>query len=90
MPPIDSKQPAAGDRHHCRDGEVGQRVCCHMSDGGVGGEFEYHDHVLLHLILKHEGALWKETLLSRREKGGEEQKKKRKTEWKRRLGGGSR
>lgn len=34
----------------------------------VGWKLQNHDHILLHLVLEHERALWKETLLSRREK----------------------
>lgn len=40
-----------------------------MSDGRVGGELEHHDDVLLHLILKHQWALGKETLVRQTEKG---------------------
>lgn len=75
MPPIDCEQPAASDGHHGRDGQVGQRVGRHVCDGGIGRELQHHDDVLLHLIFKHEGALWKETLLSRKEKRAEENRR---------------
>lgn len=39
-----------------------------MSDGRVGGELEHHDDILLHLILKHQWALGKETLVRQTEK----------------------
>lgn len=39
-----------------------------MGDGGVGGELEHHDDVLLHLILKHQRALGKETLVRQTER----------------------
>lgn len=71
MPPVHCKQSAASHRHHCRDGQVGECVGSHVGYRRVGWKLEHHYHVLLHLIFKHEWALWKETLLSRK---GREQK----------------
>lgn len=72
VPAVDGKQAAAGDRYGGGHAQVGQRVRSHMSHRRVGGKFQHHDHVLLHLILKHERTLRKETLMKR--------KKERKTE----------
>lgn len=75
VPPVDCKQPAAGDSHHGRNGQVGQCVGCHVCDGGIWWKLQHHYDILLHLIFKHEGALWKETLLSRKEKRAEENRR---------------
>lgn len=75
VPPIDSKEPAAGDSHHGRNCQVGQRVGGHVCDRRVWWELQHHYDILLHLIFKHEGALWKETLLSRKEKRAEENRR---------------
>lgn len=68
VPAVDGKQPAARDGDGRRYAEVRQRVGSNMSHRGVGGELEHHDDVLLHLILKHQGALGKETLVRQTEK----------------------
>lgn len=77
VPAVDGKQPAARDGDGCWYAEVGERVGCDVSDGGVGGELEHHDDVLLHLILKHQRALGKETLVrqTEKERGGTGRKK---------------
>lgn len=72
VPAVHRKQSAAGHGHHGRDGQVGQRVGCHVGHRRVWWELQHHDHILLHLIFKHEWTLWKETLLNRK---GREQKK---------------
>lgn len=72
VPSIHGKEPAAGHGHHRRDGQVGQRVRCHMGYWRIWWKLQHHDHILLHLIFKHEWTLWKETLLNRK---GREQKK---------------
>lgn len=68
VPAVYSKQPATRDGDGCRDAEVGQRVGCNVCDGRVGGELEHHDDILLHLILKHQRALGKETLVRQTER----------------------
>lgn len=50
---------------------MGKRVGGHVRDRRIGWKFENHDNVLLHLIFKHKWTLWKETLLSRKEKRAE-------------------
>ena len=77
VPAVDGEQAAAGDGDGGGDGEVRQRVGGHVRDGRVGGELEHHDDVLLHLVLKHQRTLGKETLLSRTERGGEEAEERR-------------
>lgn len=68
VPPVDSKQAAAGDGDHSGDGKMREGVCRHVRYGRVGRKLQHHDDVLLHLVLEHERTLWKETLLRRREK----------------------
>lgn len=68
MPPVDGKQAAAGDSDHGRYGKMGQGVGSHVRDWRIGWKLQHHDDILLHLVLEHERTLWKETLLSRREK----------------------
>lgn len=88
MPAVDGKQPAARDGDGRWYAEVGERVGGHVSDGRVGGELEHHDDILLHLILKHQRALGKETLVRQTEKdegerGGEwgRRARERKNRW---------
>lgn len=89
MPAVDSKQPATRDGDGGWYAEVGERVGCDVSDGGVGGELEHHDDILLHLILKHQRALGKETLVRQTEKeSGTERKGEREGQSK--GGGGGR
>lgn len=71
MPAVDSEEPAAGDGDDGGEGQVRQRVGGHVSDGRVGGKLQHHDDILLHLILKHERTLRKETLLNRESNGRE-------------------
>lgn len=66
VPAVDSEQAAAGDRHSCRHTQVGQRVGSYVCHRRVGGKFQHHDHILLHLILKHEWTLRKETLMKKK------------------------
>lgn len=66
VPAVDSEQAAAGDRHGSRHAQVGQSIGSHVCYWRVGGKFQHHDHVLLHLILKHEWTLRKETLMKRK------------------------
>lgn len=66
VPSIHCKQSAAGHSHHSRDSQVGQCVSCHMGYWRIWWKLQHHDHILLHLIFKHEWALWKETLLNRK------------------------
>lgn len=68
VPAVDGEQAAARDGNGCWYAEVGERVGGDMGDGRVGGELEHHDDVLLHLILKHQGTLGKETLVRQTEK----------------------
>lgn len=68
MPAVDSEQPATGDGDGRWYAEVRQRVGCDVSDGRVGGELEHHDDILLHLILEHQRALGKETLVRQTER----------------------
>lgn len=68
VPAVDGKQAAARDGDGCWYAEVRERVGRHVGDGGVGGELEHHDDVLLHLILKHQRALGKETLVRQTER----------------------
>lgn len=68
VPAVDSKQPATCDSDGCWYAEVRERVGCDVSDWRVGGELEHHDDILLHLILKHQRALGKETLVRQTEK----------------------
>lgn len=68
VPPVDSKQAAAGDGDHGGDGKMREGVCRHVRYRRVGRKLQHHDDVLLHLVLEHERTLWKETLLRRREK----------------------
>lgn len=68
MPSVDSKYAVAGDGDHGGDGEVGQGVGGHVRHGRVGRKLQHHDDILLHLVLEHQGTLWRETLLSRRER----------------------
>lgn len=84
MPAVDGKQPATCDSDGRWYTEVGERVGCDVSDGGVGGELEHHDDILLHLILKHQRALGKETLVRQTEK---ERGTERRTEKGRARGG---
>lgn len=65
MPAVDSEQAAAGHRDDGRHRQVRQCVSSHVGDWRVGGELQYHDDILLHLLLKHEWTLWKETLMKR-------------------------
>lgn len=65
VPAVDSKQAAAGHRDYGRHCQVWQCVGSHMGDRRVGGKLQYHYDVLLHLLLKHERTLWKETLMKR-------------------------
>lgn len=65
VPAVDSKQAAAGHRDDGRHCQMRQRIGSHVGDRRVGGELQYHDDVLLHLLLKHEWTLWKETLMKR-------------------------
>lgn len=66
VPAVDSKQAAAGDRNDSGHAQVRQRIGSHVRHRRVGGKFQHHDHVLLHLILKHEWTLRKETLMKRK------------------------
>lgn len=68
MPAVDGKQPATCDGDGCWYAKVGERVGRDVRDGGVGRELEHHDDILLHLILKHQWALGKETLVRQTEK----------------------
>lgn len=68
VPPVDSKQAAAGDGDHGGDGKMREGVCRHVRYRRVGRKLQHHDDVLLHLVLEHEGTLRKETLLRRRER----------------------
>lgn len=68
MPAVYGEQPATCDRHGCRYAEVGERVGRNVCHGRVGGKLEHHDDILLHLILKHQRALGKETLVRQTEK----------------------
>lgn len=68
MPAVDGEQAAARDGDGCWYAKVGEGVGGDVGDGRVGGELEHHDDVLLHLILKHQGALRKETLVRQTEK----------------------
>lgn len=68
MPAVDGEQPATCDGDGCWYAEVWERVGCDVSDGGVRRELEHHDDILLHLILKHQWALGKETLVRQTEK----------------------
>ncbi len=47
---------------------MGQGVGGYMCYRRIGRKLQHHDDVLLHLVLEHERTLWKETLLSRKEK----------------------
>lgn len=53
-----------------------ESVRCDVGDRGVGGELEDHDDVLLHLILKHQRALGKETLVRQTERDRENEGEK--------------
>lgn len=75
MPAVDSKQPTTSDGDGRWYAKVRQRVGCNVSDGRVGGELEHHDDILLHLILKHQRALGKETLVRQTEKDRRTQRK---------------
>lgn len=68
VPAVDGEQAAARDGDGCWYAEVGERVGGDVGDGRIGGELEHHNDVLLHLILKHQGALGKETLVRQTEK----------------------
>lgn len=68
MPSVHGKYAVAGDSDHSRYRKMGQRVGRHMRHWRIGWELQHHDDILLHLVLEHERTLWKETLLSRREK----------------------
>lgn len=76
VPAVDGEQSAACDRDRSRNAEVRQCVGRHVRDRRVGGEFEHHDYILLHLVLEHQRTLRKETLMSRREKEEDEEEKK--------------
>lgn len=78
MPAVDGKQAAARDGDGSWYAEVGERVGGDVGDGRVGGELEHHDDILLHLILKHQGALGKETLVRQTEK---ERRRREEEEW---------
>lgn len=82
MPTVDGEQPATRDGDGCWYAEVGECVCCDVCDGGVGGELEHHDDILLHLILKHQRALGKETLVrqTEKERGTERKREERRAE----------
>lgn len=65
-------------------GQAGLGVSRDVHHRGVRGKLQHHDHVLLHLILKHEWALRKETLMKRKiarkpemDTDGEEEGKRR-------------
>lgn len=77
MPAVDGKQSATCHGDGCWYAEVGERVGCDVSDGGVGGELEHHDDILLHLILKHQRALGKETLVRQTEKESRTERKRK-------------
>lgn len=66
VPAVDSEQPAAGDRYGSGHAQVGQRIGGYVRHRRVGWKFQHHDHVLLHLVLKHEWTLRKETLMKRK------------------------
>lgn len=68
MPAVYGEKPATRDCDGCWYAEVGQRVGRDVCHGRVGGELEHHDDILLHLILKHQRALGKETLVRQTEK----------------------
>lgn len=68
VPSVDGKEPAAGDSDHSRYSKMGEGVCSHMRYRRIGRKLQHHNDILLHLVLKHERTLWKETLLNRREK----------------------
>lgn len=84
VPAVDSEQPATCDSDGCWYAEVGERVGRDVSDGRVGGELEHHDDVLLHLILKHQRTLGKETLVRQTEK---ERRTERKRKGQGKIGG---
>lgn len=69
MPAVDCEQAATRDGDGGRYAEVGERVGGDVCHRRVGGEFEHHDDILLHLILKHQRALGKETLVRQKERG---------------------
>lgn len=71
VPAVDGKQSATCDSDGRRYAEVRESVRCDVGDRGVGGELEDHDDVLLHLILKHQRALGKETLVRQTERDRE-------------------
>lgn len=77
VPAVYSKQTATRDGDGCWYTEVGESVGRNVGDGGVGGELEHHDDVLLHLILKHQRALGKETLVRQTEKEEKRTERKR-------------
>ena len=77
VPLVDGEEAVGSDGDDGGVGQAGLGVGRHMADGGVGGELEHHDDVLLHLVLKHQRTLGKETLLSRTERGGEEAEERR-------------
>ena len=51
-----------------------QGVSGHVCYWWIWWKLQHHDDILLHLVLEHEWTLWKETLLSRREKRGSVEK----------------
>lgn len=68
VPLVDCKEPVCSDRDHGGSGQAGLGVGSHVSDRGVGGELEDHDHILLGLLCEHQGALQEEILLSAHDK----------------------
>lgn len=68
VPAVDGEQPTTCDGDGRWYAEVRERVGCDVSDRGVGRELKHHDDILLHLILKHQWALGKETLVRQTEK----------------------
>lgn len=73
VPAVDGEQAAACDGDGCWYAKVRESVGGDVGDGRVGGELEHHDDVLLHLILKHQGALGKETLVRQTEREREKE-----------------
>ena len=63
MPLVDGEEAVGSDGDDGGVGQAGLGVGRHMADGGVGGELEHHDDVLLHLLCEHQRRLQEEILL---------------------------
>lgn len=61
MPPVDCKKAVGGDGDDGRAAQARLSVSGHVDHWRVGGKLQDHDHILLHLIRKHQRSLQGQT-----------------------------